>query len=56
VFQIGRYIHDSKNLKLTIDDFQQELTHRESDLLAFLIQHKNETLSRDKILIPIWGD
>ena len=56
VLQIGRYIHDSKNLKLTIDDFQQELTHRESDLLAFLIQHKNETLSRDKILITIWGD
>ena len=32
------------------------MTHRESDLLTFLVQHKNETLPRDKILIAIWGD
>ena len=56
VQNLGKYSFDSKNLKLIIGDFQQELTHRESDLLAFLVQHKNETLSRDKILIAIWGD
>jgi DNA-binding response OmpR family regulator len=56
VHQIGNYQYDSKNLKLKCGDFCQDLTHRESDLLAFLIKHKNETIARDKILIAIWGD
>ncbi len=53
---IGSYLYDPKNLKLTCGEYQQELTHREADLLSFLVRHKNETLSRDKILIAIWGD
>lgn len=53
---IGNYIFDTKNLKLIYQEEVQELTHREADLLAFLVNHKNETQSRDKILITLWGD
>jgi DNA-binding response OmpR family regulator len=53
---IGKYIFDTKNLKLYFDNIPQDLTHRESDLLNFLVQNKNETIPRDKILIAIWGD
>ncbi|MEA5428213.1 MULTISPECIES: response regulator transcription factor [Arcicella] len=53
---IGKYTFDIKNLKLFFENEVQDLTHREADLLAFLINHKNETQSRDKILIAIWGD
>lgn len=56
VHSLGGYTFDTKNLKLIFEEKTLELTHRESDLLEFLVQHKNETLSRDKILIAIWGD
>ncbi len=56
LLKIGRYTFDIKNLKLFFDDEVQDLTHREADLLAFLVNHKNETQPRDKILIAIWGD
>lgn len=56
VHTLGKYTFDTKNLKLIFEEKAQDLTHRESDLLEFLVQHKNETLSRDKILIAIWGD
>jgi DNA-binding response OmpR family regulator len=56
ILPIGNYIFDTKNLKLIYQEEVQELTHREADLLAFLVNHKNETQSRDKILITLWGD
>ncbi|MEA5260899.1 response regulator transcription factor [Arcicella aquatica] len=56
IHNIGKYTFDVKNLKLFFENETQDLTHREADLLAFLVNNKNETLSRDKILIAIWGD
>ena len=56
VHSLGKYTFDTKNLKLIFEEKALELTHRESDLLEFLVKHKNETLPRDKILIAIWGD
>jgi DNA-binding response OmpR family regulator len=53
---LGKYTFDTKNLKLYFNEIAQDLTHRESDLLNFLVQNKNETIPRDKILIAIWGD
>lgn len=53
---IGRYSFDTKNLKLTCDDCDTELTQREGDLLKLLLQHKNNVVSREKILIELWGD
>jgi DNA-binding response OmpR family regulator len=56
-YPIGQYIFNAKNLKLYFQGKESEsLTHREADLLRFLIEHKNDTISRDKILIAIWGD
>ena len=56
VHTLGAYTFDTKNLKLIFEGKALELTHRESDLLEFLVKYKNETLPRDKILIAIWGD
>ena len=53
---LGQYTFDTKNLKLYFNEIPHDLTHRESDLLNFLVQNKNETIPRDKILIAIWGD
>lgn len=53
---MGKYVFDTKNLKLTCDDCDTELTQREADLLKLLLQHKNNVVPRDKILIELWGD
>jgi DNA-binding response OmpR family regulator len=52
---IGKYTFDTKNLKLSIGDETDTLTHREASLLGFLLQHKNQTLPRERILTTIWG-
>lgn len=52
---IGKYIFDSKNLKLIFENADQSLTNKESELLKLLIEHKNQTISREKLLIALWG-
>lgn len=41
--------------KVFIDDNEIELTYKEFELLAYLIQNKGIVLSRDKIMEEIWG-
>lgn len=41
--------------KVFIDDDEIELTYKEFELLAYLIQNKGIVLSRDKIMEEIWG-
>jgi DNA-binding response OmpR family regulator len=53
---IGKYIFDSKNLKLIFENAEQSLTNKESELLKLLIEHKNQTISREKLLIALWGN
>lgn len=53
---IGKYLFDTKNLKLTCNDCDTELTQREAALLKLLLQHKNNVVPRDQILIELWGD
>ena len=55
-FTVGKYTFDSKNLKLKIENNEYSLTFRESELLKLLIEHKNQTISREKILIALWGN
>jgi DNA-binding response OmpR family regulator len=38
------------------DDSKIKLTAKEFDLLRFLLEHKNETLTRERILNSIWGE
>lgn len=55
-FNIGKYELDPKNLKLNFNGKQQDLTHRESELLKLLIINKNQTLNRETILVSLWGN
>ena len=56
IFQIGRFTFDSKKQILTIDDHQEKLTTKESDLLKLLACKSNELLQRDYALRAIWVD
>lgn len=41
--------------KLTVDDREVALTHKEFDLLVYLVQNRGIILSKDSILNGVWG-
>lgn len=55
-FKIGRYIFDPAKQKLSVDDREVTLSHREAELLRRLYQQRNEVLGRSEVLTELWGD
>ena len=47
---------DYQNLMLTVNDQPQLLTHREADVLAYLLERPNALIRREELLRAIWGD
>lgn len=56
VHQVGKFIFDSKNYKISHQSQVTMLTQRESELLKFFIENKNSVLKREEILKALWGD
>lgn len=56
IIKIGDYLFNVKNQTLVLNGYSETLTHRESELLHHLIQHKNQVLDRSFILKKLWGD
>lgn len=56
IIKIGDYLFNFKNQTLVLNSHSETLTHRESELLHHLIQHKNQVLERSFILKKLWGD
>ncbi|MBO9636727.1 MAG: response regulator transcription factor [Siphonobacter aquaeclarae] len=54
-FSIGRYRFDSANQRLSSGEFSIDLTAREAALLKLLAERVNEVVSRDEILVRLWG-
>jgi DNA-binding response OmpR family regulator len=54
--QIGKYLFNLKKQTLLFENTSENLTHREANLLFYLIQHKNQILDRSFILKKLWGD
>ena len=46
---------DKISRRVYVDDKEIELTYKEFELLAYLVQNKGIVLSRDKIMSEIWG-
>lgn len=55
VLRVDALSADTRNLTVTREDQTIELTPREYELLVFLLQHKGEVLSRERILSEVWG-
>ena len=53
---LGRFQFDHQRLELSIDGNAISLSQREGDLLALLMQHKNNLLERRAALLKIWRD
>ncbi|GAB3895461.1 response regulator transcription factor [Spirosoma agri] len=47
---------DYPNLTLTLNGQTQILTHREADVMAYLLAHPNVLVRRDELLRAVWGD
>lgn len=54
--KIGRYLFDPAKQKLTVDDREVTLSHREAELLRRLYQQRNDVLGRSEVLTELWGD
>lgn len=53
--QIGSYEFNSAKQILKLDGVEQNLTHREAELLATLYKYKNDLTERTLILKTLWG-
>jgi two-component system, OmpR family, response regulator len=55
-FNIGKFIFDSANLVLKIDNTERVLTRKESGLLKLLCVNKNNLLPREVAMEEVWGE
>lgn len=55
-YKIGSFTFNYSNYELVNDSKNIKLTQRESELLKYFIDHKNQVLKREQILITIWGN
>lgn len=55
LLKISNISLDTNKQILKSDKFSCSLSKRENDLLEYLIKNKNKTLSREQILLYVWG-
>lgn len=55
VYQVKGLVLDTKSRQVKRNNKVVQLTQREYELLLFLLQNINETLSRDELLNAVWG-
>jgi len=55
IYEIGKFIFNSKLRTLTIGDKEQKLSPKEAQLLELLAINPNELISREMALKKIWG-
>ncbi|MBG7630052.1 MAG: response regulator transcription factor [Bacteroidetes bacterium] len=53
---IGKFTFNLKKQTLKFNNVSEKLTHREANLLYYLIKNKNQVLERSFILNKLWGD
>lgn len=56
IMKFGNIVLNSKSCTVTLDGKELSLTKTEYLLLQCLMSHKNEALSREKIIDMVWGE
>jgi DNA-binding response OmpR family regulator len=56
VYSVGDFEFDAYNLTLQTSDNERSLTLKESQVLKYLLDHKNNVVERRQILIDLWGE
>lgn len=53
---IGEYRFYATQQILQLDDKSMELSHREAEILRFLVDNQNKVVETNTILLELWGD
>ena len=53
---IGKYKFDPVNMVLTFEGINQRITVKESRILQILAMKKNNVVTRDEIMVNVWGE
>lgn len=53
---IGEYLINPKQRTLYLGEDQIQLTNKEYELLCYFVENMNNLMSREQILISVWGD
>lgn len=53
---LGNYCFDPGNQSLTIDGKIKRITEKESEILRYLSDHRNQVVKREELLKEIWGE
>lgn len=53
---IGKYIFDIHNQSLIINNQIKRITEKESDILNYLYEHRNNIIKREEMLKSLWGE
>ena len=56
LYEIGNYLFDVRRQLLLHEGAEQELSHRETELLHRLCQNRNSVVDMQGILLDLWGD
>jgi DNA-binding response OmpR family regulator len=56
IYEIGKFIFNSKLRTLTAGDDEQKLSPKEAQLLELLVANQNALISREMALKKIWGN
>lgn len=54
--EIGAYKISRKQRTVLLDNEEIQLTNKEFELLNYFVENKNNVVSREQILISVWGD
>ena len=55
VLEIDTFVLDYKHHRFTMSDVEVNLTRKEFELAAYLFEHVGQLISREKLLMKIWG-
>ncbi|WP_317899871.1 response regulator transcription factor [Aurantibacillus circumpalustris] len=56
VISIGKYVFDFNNQSLSISGKVKRITEKESDILNYLCDHKNNIIKREDMVKTLWGE
>lgn len=54
-YRCGNVVLNCKTRQVYCDDFEVKLTAKEFNLLKYLISHKQQVMTRDRIIRNVWG-
>ena len=55
IISIGNYLFDHYNQTLTIAGTTKRITEKESEILNYLVAHRNNIIKREDLLKELWG-